>query len=258
VRFLARRRELLAEGRKALPTADPAAAEERDRVLRWAEEHRELASRLERGGQFLDAFQDFMSAASERLLTPWRRALRAKQFLFFRRNAVPVSLSRAERSAIRAEAVTGGVELLEEAVRQGVAVRKQREGDFARSLARWRVWRAGGAWLTAADRLEAEALQQRQDVENQSVLWDQEWSDAVGNLRLYFGRLDAILRVFDSLFSARGAYEEVTARLTRAQREGLEARAAEEAVGWLRENWPAPSERVECAFALWELGLTGQ
>jgi hypothetical protein len=75
-------------------------------------------------------------------------------------------------------------------------------------------------------------------------------------LRDYLDRLEAILHVFDSLSCAKGAPDEITTRLTRAQREGLETRTAEEAVEWLRENWPAPSERVEAFFALRELGLT--
>jgi hypothetical protein len=256
-RFLARRREVLAQCRQPPSTADLAAAEERERALRWAEEHRELASRLECASRFLDTFEDFLRAAGERLLTPWRRALRTRQFLFFRRNAVPVSLSRAERSAIRSEAVFEAVDLLQESARQGAAARQRRECDFARSLAHWRSWRAGGAWLAAADQLEAEALRQQRDVEAQSASWLQGWADAAGALRNYLTRFDAILRVFDALFGAKGAHDEVTAKLTRAQREGLQVEAAEGAAGWLRENWPAPAERLEAAFALWELDLTG-
>jgi serine/threonine protein kinase len=255
-RFLARHQEVLAECRAAPPTADPAAAEERERLLRWAEEHRDLASRLGRGALFLDGFQDFMKAAGERLLTPWRRALRARQFLFFRRSAVPVTLSRAERGSIRNEAIAGAVAHLEEAVQQALALRKRREGEFTMALVQWRTWRAGGAWLAAVEQLEAQALQQWQEIEGQSALWVQGWTEAVGRLRVYLDRLEAILHVFDSLSCAKGAPDEITTRLTRAQREGLETRTAEEAVEWLRENWPAPSERVEAFFALRELGLT--
>src|SRR5262249_6462234 len=172
------------------------------------------------------------------------------QFVFFRRNAVPVSLSRAERAAIRNEAIADAVGSLEEAVRQGVAVRKRREDDFARALARWRAWRAGGVWLAAVEQLEAEALRLRQDVELLGAAWDRGWTDAVGRLRAYLGRLEAVLRVFDSLFTTRGVPDEVTARLTRAQREELETRSAEESAQWLRDNWPAPAERGEAAFAL--------
>jgi len=253
--FLARHQEALARCRGAPPTADPATAEERERLLRWAEEHRELASRLERGARFVGAFQDFLRAAGERLLTPWRRALRTRQLLFFRRSAVPVTLSRAERAAIRNEATAGAVAYLEEAVQQGLAVRKRREEEFARALLQWRTWRAGGSWLAAVEQLEAQALQQSQDVECQSTLWAQGWAEAVRGVRVYLDRLEAILHVFDSLFRAKGAPDEITTRLTRAQREGLQTRTAEEAVGWLRENWPAPSERVEAVFALRQLGL---
>ena len=47
------------------------------------------------------AFLWFVGALRDRLLTPWGRALRARHFLFFRRNAAYVSLSRAERATIR-------------------------------------------------------------------------------------------------------------------------------------------------------------
>jgi hypothetical protein len=255
-RFLARHREILAECREAPPTADPAVAEERERLLRWAGEHGELASRLGRGDLFLDAFGGFLRAAGERLLTPWRRALRTRQFLFFRRRAVPVTLSRAERAAIRDDAMADALARLVEAFQQGLAVRKRREVEFTTTLAQWRTWRAGGAWLAAVEQLEAQALQQWQEIESQNALWVQGWTDAVGRIRIYLGRLEAVLRVFDSLFRAKGAPDEITTRLTRSQREGLESRTVEEAVGWLRENWPAPSERVEAVFALRESGLT--
>jgi hypothetical protein len=49
--------------------------------------------------------------------------------------------------------------------------------------------------------------------------------------------------------------EEVSVRLTRAEREALDQWGAEESVVWLEQHWPAPSERVEAIFALWELGL---
>src|SRR5262249_4184181 len=219
-----------------------ATGEERERLLRWAEEHRELASRLERGARFVGAFQDFLRAAGERLLTPWRRALRTRQFLFFRRTTVPVTLSRAERAAIGNEAIAGAVASLEEAVQQGLAVRKRREEEFTRALLQWRTWRADGSWLAAVEQLEAQALQQSQDVECQSMLWAQGWAEAVRGVRVYLDRLEAILRVFDSLFRAKGAPDEKTTRLTRAQREGLETRKAEEAGGG-RQGKPAGAPR---------------
>jgi hypothetical protein len=48
----------------------------------------------------------------------------------------------------------------------------------------------------------------------------------------------------------------VAVRLTRAQREALDLPAAAEAMAWLERNWPAPGEKVEAVFALWELGLS--
>jgi hypothetical protein len=39
------------------------------------------------------------------------------------------------------------------------------------------------------------------------------------------------------------------------QRETMEPTIYGEAVLWLERNWPAPSEKVEAVFALWELGL---
>ena len=64
-----------------------------------------------------------------------------------------------------------------------------------------------------------------------------------------------LLRAYDSLLAATSAPDEVTVRLTRAQREALDLRAAEGAAAWLRENWPAPGDRVEAVLALRELGL---
>jgi hypothetical protein len=55
---------------------------------------------------------------------------------------------------------------------------------------------------------------------------------------------------------ADSAPEELSARLTRGQREALDLQDAEEAVAWLRRNWPMPSDNVEALFALWEMGLT--
>ena len=68
-------------------------------------------------------------------------------------------------------------------------------------------------------------------------------------------RVNALLRPYDPLRSARAAPEEVSARLTRAQREALGLQAAEEAITWLQGSWPPPGDTVEALFALWELGL---
>jgi hypothetical protein len=255
-RFLARYRDVLAARRQDGPAADPAEAEEREQALRWADDHRELAERLERGAWFLHVFQEFQGALRDRLLTPWDRALRVKHLLFFRRNAVDVSLSRSERSAIRNADVADALDRLADAVRQGRAVREQRARDFADAQARWRTWRAGRAWLAAVDRLEADALRQRQDVESRCAAWDRAWGDAAGRIRGCLSRIDTILNVFDSIFADKAAPDEATARLTRTQREALDAPAAEEAAGWLRANWPPPGEQAEVVFALWELGVT--
>jgi hypothetical protein len=61
--------------------------------------------------------------------------------------------------------------------------------------------------------------------------------------------------LYDPLLAAAATPKEVTARLTRAQREALDPEAAGEAVTWLRQNWPAPAELVEARFALWELEI---
>jgi hypothetical protein len=62
------------------------------------------------------------------------------------------------------------------------------------------------------------------------------------------------LNSYDSLFAAAPDEEEVTARLTREQKEALILPEVERALAWLQENWPMPSEQVEAVFALWELG----
>jgi hypothetical protein len=105
------------------------------------------------------------------------------------------------------------------------------------------------------DRLEADALRQRQDVESRGAAWDRGWGDAAGRIRGCLSRIDTILNVFDSLFADKAAPDEATARLTRTRREALDICAAEEAAGWLRENWPPPGEQAEAVFALWELGV---
>jgi hypothetical protein len=105
--------------------------------------------------------------------------------------------------------------------------------------------------------LETEALRQRRELEVRSEAWERGWSESADCLRDYLARVDAVLRPYDPLLSAKGAPEEVSARLTRAQREALDLHAVEEAVTWLRRSWPPPSDTVEALFALWELGLAG-
>src|SRR5262249_33055205 len=113
----------------------------------------------------------------------------------------------------------------------------------------------GRSWLDTLDRLEADALGQRQELEAASDAWDQAWSRAAHRLHTWLTRLDAILDNYAALLSAEPVPEEVSVRLTRAQREALDLGGAEEAVAWLHRSWPPPSEAVEALFALWDWGL---
>jgi hypothetical protein len=144
---------------------------------------------------------------------------------------------------------------LETAVREGVTARRRRAADFEGALARWRVSFAGRSWLNALARLESDALRQRRDIEAASDVWDQGWSEAVDRLRNWLAKTSTLLSNYDPLISANPSVEEVSARLTRTQRETMEPTIGGEAVNWIQRNWPAPSEKVEAAFALSELGL---
>ena len=84
--------------------------------------------------------------------------------------------------------------------------------------------------------------------------WDRGWSRAADRLRECLSQVQSILRAYDPLLATSATPKEVTARLTRAQRETLELEMAEEAVAWVEQNWPSPAERVEARFALWEIG----
>jgi hypothetical protein len=238
-------------------SADEARAEDRERVRAWVDDHEALAERLEWGPRFVESFREFLRALKDKLLTPWDRALRGRHFLLFRRQAVYVALSPAERFAIRTEEVAASLERLADVVREGVAVRRRRAADFDNALARWRAWHSGRSWLAPLAQLESEALRQRRELEARSEAWDRGWSESADCLRDYLARVGAVLRPYDPLLSARAAPEEVSARLTRAQREALDLHAAEEAVAWLRRNWASPGDTVEALFALWELGLAG-
>jgi serine/threonine protein kinase len=240
---------------RASPSADPAQAEDRERVLRWVDDHQALAARLECGEWFVRLFQEFLGGLQDKLLTPWDRALRARRLLFFRRKAARVPLSRPERSAIRDGEMGPALERLAAAVRQGAEAQQQRARDFESSLAQWRTWCSGHPWLESVALLEADSLQQRQDVEAACGLWDGRWSEAIDRLSQCLTRVTALLRAYDPLLTGGPTPEEVTVRLTRAQREGLDLRAAEGAANWLRPNWPAPGDKVEAVFALRELGL---
>jgi hypothetical protein len=236
-------------------SGEPTQAEERDRVLLWADEFQALAQRLDCGPSFLARLTDFLPELKDRLLTPWHRALKAKQFLFFRRHAVLLPLSRAERAAIRDGEIDAALQELVAVVQQGEAVRQQRACDFDASLERWRSWYAGRSWLDAFQKLEAEALRQRHEVEACCAMWDQGWAIALGQLRNCLTQIRAILGCYDRLLSAGASLEEVSARLTRAQRDALELGDAETAAAWIRQNWPSPGERLEALFALSELGV---
>jgi hypothetical protein len=255
VTFLATYRQLTERVLNGAPPADLAQAEDRERVRRWADDHQALADRLACGPRFIDVFQDFIHGLKDKLLTPWDRALRGRYLLLFQRQTVRMPLSRSERSAIRNDEPAAALERLSNAVRGAIAARGQRAADFAGALARWRASVAGRSWLDAVLRLETEALQQRHVLEGQSALWDQCWSWAEDRLGRWLETVHAVLANYEPLLSANGGPDEVNARLTRAQREALDVRGAEEAVSWLQTNWPAPSERIEAVFALWELGL---
>jgi hypothetical protein len=86
-------------------------------------------------------------------------------------------------------------------------------------------------------------------VEAALTVWEQGWCDAARRLRKFLDRLSAVLERFGRV-TPDG--EEATAQLTRTQREGLRVEAAEDALAWIEGNWPAPGERVEATFALWE------
>jgi serine/threonine protein kinase len=235
---------------------DPAQAEDRERVRCWVDDHEALAERLESGPRLVAFFREFFRTFRDKLLTPWDRTLRGRQFLLFRRHTVRLPLSPAERLAIRNEEVGACLEGLADTVRKGVAVRRQRAADFECGLARWRAWCSGHSWLDALTRLEAEALRQRQELEASFDEWDQGWARAVSHLRGCLAKINTLLQPYDPLLMANPAPDEVSARLTRVQREALDLRDAEEAITWLQRSWPAPSEMVESLFALWELGLT--
>jgi hypothetical protein len=163
-------------------------------------------------------------------------------------------LSRAERVAIPDGAIAASLQALAGAVAESIMARQRRAEDFASALAKWRTRCAGRFWLDALAQLEADALRQRQEVEARCAVWDREWNVAVEQLRTCLDQIRTVLHPYDSLLETDSTVEEVAVRLTRAQRESIDLRGVEAALVWLRENWPAPSERVEAVFALWEIG----
>jgi hypothetical protein len=239
----------------AQSAADPAQVEDRERVLRWLDDHQALAARLQSAAAFRELFEGFLTRLREKLLTPWDRALKGRSFFFFRRQAASVALDRAERAALATETVEAGLDRLNRAVQGGIEARQRRARDFGAALALWRSWASDRAWLEGFGGLEADALRQRARLDESCRAWEQAWARALHQLRDGLARVKEILHSFDALLAARPAPEEVTVRLTRAQREGLRLADSAEALGWLERQWPAPGDRVEGIFALWELGL---
>jgi hypothetical protein len=251
--FLECFRNLEERVRQAARTTDPTHSEEREQLCRWLEKHRELAERLTWGKQFARVFRQFLASLCEKFLLPWDRALRVKQFFVFKRQRAAVSLTRGERRAVcDADAVTALQQLVEK-IQQGARVHEQRRHDFQSTLARWRTWCAGRSWLEALSHLEADAIRQHEEIEAASNRWEQEWTTAVSGLRRCLEEIQLILRPYAPLLTAEATLEEITASLSRLQREGLKLRATEPGLRWLEENWPTVADRVEAVFALWEI-----
>jgi len=253
--FLLRLQALREQAVQASRSTDPVQAEDRERALRWMDEHQALATRLDGVEAFLRTFEDFTTNLKEKLLTPWDRALRTRRLVLFRRNVARVPLSRSERAAIRDGKLAAALDSLTTIVQQCIEAHRQRGQAFDASLAKWRTWCAGHTWLESVRRLEAEAIRQRQDVQVRCATWDEGWSEALDNLRQYLDRIRSVLHGYELLLSSPTP-EEVTVRLTRAQREALDLQAADRVALWIKENWPRPSEQIEAVFALRELGVT--
>jgi hypothetical protein len=254
--FLERYWGLIEQVVKTHPSGEPAQTEERDRVLLWVDEVQDLAERLEYGPSVVARLEEFLPILKERLLTPWDRALKTKRFVFFRRHVVHLPLSHTERAAIRDGEMGALLEGLVTTVQQAGAVRQQRGRDFDAALEKWRSWHASRSWLDAFLQLEAAALRQREQVEDCGAVWAQGWEVARRQLGDCLSQIRAVLVRYDGLLARGAATEEVALRLTRAQRERIDLAAARAALAWLHQNWPAPSERLEALFALWDLGVT--
>jgi hypothetical protein len=225
--------------------------DDRERAVLWIDNHQALTSRLEYGSNFVKRFHHFLAALEEKLLTPWDRALRQRHFWVFQRRAVRIPLNRGERSAI--PDMSAAMEHLVATVERAASACRQRREDFDHALMQWRTWCAGRSWLSALACLEPEALQQRAALEGASDLWSQRWSNIANGLQQFLIRISGVLSLYDPLLAGQEAPAEMMILLTRAQREGLDVAAAREALAWLSENWPPPSDRVEAAMALWEL-----
>jgi hypothetical protein len=252
--FLERYHGLIEQVVKTHASNEPTQIEERDRVLLWVDKSQPLVERLEAGPTFVARLEEFLPTLKDRLLTPWDRALKTKVLFLFRRSVVHLPLNHTERSAIRDAEIESVLHGLETAVQQGMAVGQQRARGFTAALEDWRSRYASPSWLDGLVQLEADALHQRQQLEESSAVWLQGWEVTLRQLRTCLTQIRAVLGRYDQLLLGDGLSEEVTLRLTRAQREALDLRAAAAAALWLQRNWPAPSERVEALFALWELG----
>jgi hypothetical protein len=256
--FLDRHRDLAGQVVRPEAATEPARAEDRERLLAWVEEYRPLARRLDRGPAFAALLEEFLAVLKDRLVTPWDRALRVRRLLVFRRRSVRVPLGRSERSAIRDAEVQTALRGLCAAVEDGTKARRRRAEDFEAALGRWRTWCAGRTWLDAVGHLEAASVGQRCQIETQCASWDRNWDDALRRLRDCLASVESILGTYDTRLRADREAEEVVLRLGRDRREALDLKTMSEAATWLRQHWPAPGERVEALFALWDLGLAGQ
>ena len=214
-----------------------------------------MAWRLEQGPSFLELFRGIPAGPERKTGCAWNRALAIRRFFLIRRNVVAIPLSRPEYQAIRNEDTSAALEKLVQAVEQSLAARQRRAQDFAATLARWRTWCAGRSRLEAITELETAAVRHREQIEAASADWYQGWAIAVGRWRACLMQTQAVLRLYEPLFSADPAAEEVSVRLSRAQREAIDLPAAEAAAAWLRQNRPSPSETAEATFGLWELGV---
>src|SRR5262249_35332604 len=152
------------------------------------------------------------------------------RFVFFRRKAAYVPLSRTERAAIHDAELAAALANLTSTVEHSIAARRERAKRFESALAQWRTWCSGHSWLESVRQLEPGALRQRQALEDESTSWDQSWSEAARHLHHWLEHVASMLRAYDQLLASRSAPEEVAVRLSRAQRESLGLQAAKEAV----------------------------
>src|SRR5262249_44907614 len=152
----------------------------------------------------------------EKLLRPWDRALRGRHLFLFRRHAVRLPLTLAERTAIQNVELGAALDRLSAVVQEGGRAREQRAAAFEGARARGRTAFTGRPWLASLSRLEGDALRQRQELEAGDEAWDQSWGQAVDRLHGWLTRIDTLLDSYDPLL-ADPVPEEVSVRLTRAE-----------------------------------------